>query len=780
MVKLKNSMKRIGALLLSLMLTVSVIPEGIYAEAGTELKLGKAENVGSLETDGYEWNRESFELKLKDADIKSVVIDSVKNHPITIFLEGNSNIESLELTSYVSQGTAGNLTIKGNGALNIVDYTNTGSSDYLLVDTGAEVIIENSFQQYMGKLEVKGTLTAKGAREWDSYSIYAKYVSIGTGGRINALGKTGIKIYNSLSEEVPAFEIAEGGALYAPSSESGLTVYTAATELTPDNVSNAIKLPDGYFNENSSYGIKIVTEDGYRNNYAAVICSGKMDPVLEAETVTGAGALTLGIGNVVTVGDATWQKGSSKSVVLISDAEFSWFENLIVDNSIVNTGDYDVEAGSTVITLKPEYLETLSEGEHIVRIMFTGGEGIAKVNVTHIHSGNAVETPATCTKEGVKTYYKCNICGKYFEDAEFKTEIKDIESWKSANVINKLSHTEEGPWYKNADVHYKKCSECGAKLSEEAHSYSEWKTDQEATEDAAGSKHRDCTVCGCRETKEIAKIPHSHKAELVETPSTCTVQGVQNYYTCVCGKIFEDAECIIEIKDLESWKQGHLLELKAHAEDGSWYKNADVHYKKCSECGTKLSEEAHSYSEWKTDQNATEDAAGSKHRDCTVCGYRETEEIAKLPHSHKAELIPGKEATTEHTGLKECYKCQSCNRYFEDAECRKEIKGDINKWRTIPKKAVAKTEKKTSAKQVVYEETEVTPLAESAKNTILKEDKKEVKTEDKKTNEDNEEKQKPESETEKENSMVPVVILIISAVCIAAVAGTLFFRKKHN
>ena len=658
--KIKNSMKRIGALLLSLMLTVSVIPEGIYAEAGTELKLGKAENVGSLETDGYEWNRESFELKLKDADIKSVVIDSVKNHPITIFLEGNSNIESLELTSYVSQGTAGNLTIKGNGALNIVDYTNTGSSDYLLVDTGAEVIIEKSFQQYMGKLEVKGTLTAKGAREWDSYSIYAKYVCIGTGGRINALGKTGIKIYNSLSEEVPAFEIAEGGALYAPSSESGLTVYTAATELTTDNVSNAIKLPDGYFNENSSYGIKIVTEDGYQNNYAAVICSGKMDPVLEAETVTGAGALTLGIGNVVTVGDATWQKGSSKSVVLISDAEFSWFENLIVDNSIVNTGDYDVEAGSTVITLKPEYLETLSEGEHIVRIMFTGGEGIAKVNVTHIHSGNAVETPATCTKEGVKTYYKCNICGKYFEDAEFKTEIKDIESWKNANVINKLSHTEEGPWYKNADVHYKKCSECGAKLSEEAHSYSEWKTDQEATEDAAGSKHRDCTVCG----------------------------------------------------------------------------------------------------------------------------YRETEEIAKLPHSHKAELIPGKEATTEHTGLKECYKCQSCNRYFEDAECRKEIKGDINKWRTIPKKAVAKTEEKSSAKQVVYEETEVTPLAESAKDTILKEEKqevkKELKTEDKKTNEDNEEKQKPESETEKENSMVPVVILIIAAVCIAAVAGTLFFRKKHN
>ena len=662
MVKLKNSMKRIGALLLSLMLTVSVIPEGIYAEAGTELKLGKAENVGSLETDGYEWNRESFELKLKDADIKSVVIDSVKNHPITIFLEGNSNIESLELTSYVSQGTAGNLTIKGNGVLNIVDYTNTGSSDYLLVDTGAEVIIEKSFQQYMGKLEVKGTLTAKGAREWDSYSIYAKYVSIGTGGRINALGKTGIKIYNSLSEEVPAFEIAEGGVLYAPSSESGLTVYTAATELTPDNVSNAIKLPDGYFNENSSYGIKIVTEDGYQNNYAAVICSGKMDPVLEAETVTGAGALTLGIGNMVTGGDVTWQKGSSKSVVLISDAEFSWFENLIVDNSIVNTGDYDVEAGSTVITLKPEYLETLSEGEHIVRIMFTGGEGIAKVNVTHIHSGNAVETPANCTKEGVKTHYKCNICGKYFEDAEFKTEIKDIESWKNANVINKLSHTEDGPWYKKADVHYKKCSECGAKLSEEAHSYSEWKTDQEATEDAAGSKHRDCTVCG----------------------------------------------------------------------------------------------------------------------------YRETEEIAKLPHSHKAEFLPGKEATTEHTGLKECYKCQSCNRYFEDAECRKEIKGDINKWRTIPKKAVAKTEEKSSAKQVVYEETEVTPLTESAKDTILKEEKqevkKEVKTEDKKTNEDNEEKQKPESETEKEkeNSMVPVVILIISAVCIAAVAGTLFFRKKHN
>ena len=907
---MKDRMKSISAVLLSLMMVISMMPVTVFAEttSATVLTLGEDATAGNLETDGYEWNNNTFELKLKNADINEVKIDSVKDKPITINLEGDNSIEKLKLVTHSSKGEVGNLTIKGNGRLNIVAYSNTNSSDYLLIDSGAEVVIEHSFQQYMGTLEVNGTLTAKGNMKYDPYSVYAQNVKIGAGGRINAYGKTGLNIksdYQYGPVTKPAFEMAEGGSLYAPSSDCGIMVYTNSNSITQEIAEDLIKLPEGYFGENSSYGIRVLDQE--QTYYAAVICHKEANPVLEWESVTGAGAVTVGVGNVITGGNITWTKGSTDSVVLTSGAELAWFEKLVVDDNVVAPENYTKAAGSTVITLKPEYLETLSDGDHIVKIMFTGGEGITKITVTHTHSGSAIVTPATCTKDGVKDYYKCDICNEYFEDAEFTKKIADIDAWKAANKIDKLAHVEDGKgWYKDDTYHYKKCRTCSTVIEKAAHTYGAWVVDQAATEEATGSRHHDCTVCGHRVTETIAQLPHTHKPVLVSTPSTCTVKGVQNYYKCVCGKIFEDADCKLEITDFDTWKAEHLLELKnheadshgwynddaaghykkckdcsavfgkeahtygawvvdqaateeaagsrhhdctvcghrvtetiaqlphthkpvlvstpptcteqgvkdyykcscgkyfedaegllliadleawkeankldakGHTEDGNgWYSDETGHYKKCSDCDARLYEAAHTYGDWVIDKAATEEAAGSKHRNCTVCGHTETENIAKIPHTHKGTLLPGKDATTKNTGLKPCYKCEGCGKYFEDAELTKEIKGDINEWRTIPKKEAPKPEVKPEVKPVVKEEVIYTPVEEPVEVPEVKEEKKETKpAEPEKTDEKDEAEPEEKAETVEKTNMAPVIIIIIGGVGIAVVAGTIFIRKR--
>lgn len=49
--------------------------------------------------------------------------------------------------------------------------------------------------------------------------------------------------------------------------------------------------------------------------------------------------------------------------------------------------------------------------------------------------------PATCSFAGYKDYFKCLECNKYFEDSEGKNEILDITSWKNADgKINPLGH----------------------------------------------------------------------------------------------------------------------------------------------------------------------------------------------------------------------------------------------------------------------------------------------------------------------------------------------------
>ena len=58
--------------------------------------------------------------------------------------------------------------------------------------------------------------------------------------------------------------------------------------------------------------------------------------------------------------------------------------------------------------------------------------------------------------------------------------------------------------------------------------------------------------------------------------------------------------------------------------------DADGHWDECGGCKDKQNEEPHQYGEWTVTKEATEKEAGEKEHTCTVCGYQETAEIAKL------------------------------------------------------------------------------------------------------------------------------------------------------
>ena len=160
----------------------------------------------------------------------------------------------------------------------------------------------------------------------------------------------------------------------------------------------------------------------------------------------------------------------------------------------------------------------------------------------HVHAGTlVVEKEATCTEDGSKAYYTC-ACGKFFEDEACKMEIADLNSWK---VIPKKGHSWSSDYLKeNADAekHYHVCAECGEKDAGKPIP-GMWKRPRRETD-----KH--CTVCGY-----VAEEQHVHAGTLVAgKEATCTEDGSKAYYTCACGKFFEDEACTMEITDLDSWK----------------------------------------------------------------------------------------------------------------------------------------------------------------------------------------------------------------------------------
>ena len=65
----------------------------------------------------------------------------------------------------------------------------------------------------------------------------------------------------------------------------------------------------------------------------------------------------------------------------------------------------------------------------------------------------------SCTEGGKEAYYKCDGCGKFYEDALGTKEITDLAAWGN---LAKLGHT-ESDWKSDKDNHWKECTvaDCG-------------------------------------------------------------------------------------------------------------------------------------------------------------------------------------------------------------------------------------------------------------------------------------------------------------------------------
>ena len=73
--------------------------------------------------------------------------------------------------------------------------------------------------------------------------------------------------------------------------------------------------------------------------------------------------------------------GTLKEVVIVCDGELEALESIAVDGQVLDAAKYTVVSGSTILTLKSEYLETLSVGEHKVEFIYKDGKAEAKLIV---------------------------------------------------------------------------------------------------------------------------------------------------------------------------------------------------------------------------------------------------------------------------------------------------------------------------------------------------------------------------------------------------------------
>ena len=222
--------------------------------------------------------------------------------------------------------------------------------------------------------------------------------------------------------------------------------------------------------------------------------------------------------------------------------------------------------------------------------------------VPHTHNLTLVSAKApTCTEKGNTAYYTCDGCDKWFEDATGASEITD----KTSVILAATGHS-ASDWKSDNTDHWKECTVVGCGViiedSKAAHTAGEWIIDTPATATTSGSKHKECTVCGYTITTEAI-------------PAT----GGEH----------------------------------THSYGSEWKNDADNHWHECS-CGDKKDTSAHTAGEWIIDTPATATTSGSKHKECTVCGYTITTEAIPatgIPTEPGKPIVPNSPQTGDNSNI---------------------------------------------------------------------------------------------------------------------------------
>ena len=86
--------------------------------------------------------------------------------------------------------------------------------------------------------------------------------------------------------------------------------------------------------------------------------------------------------------NSSWTQNTDGTVVIRGNGEYDRFRNVKVDGKVIDAANYDKKEGSTIITLKAEYLKTLATGSHTFAIVWDNGIAGTNFTVAANTSGN--------------------------------------------------------------------------------------------------------------------------------------------------------------------------------------------------------------------------------------------------------------------------------------------------------------------------------------------------------------------------------------------------------
>lgn len=528
---------------------------------------------------------------------------------LTIKLQGNNTITCADRGIYMmsSENAGKTLRFEGDGSLTVNAEGDAIQADNMdIVINGCNLKISAS--SFSGINSWGGRLTVQNGAD----------VTVNSG--LSAIvGENGIAITDSTVEA--AVSSSETNALYASNGEvmiknSIVNAKAAAENAYPTIWGSRIKISDN----SKVTAVSLNTNALFSPNVIAV-----SNAALEAKSTAW----------------AVWSNGSvdiSGSTVKAYDtgghidASVHAGTALTVSNNADVLADGGIEAvnGITVTPANGKLIEykagTHEEGEsgtqhrgnspYDTEFTFAADDielGYAYIHIKdHIHAGGT----ATCTDEAV-----CTDCGK------------------SYGGVNSDNHTGEVVWTTTETTHSSAYDCCNMTVvAEEAHEGGTASCTEKAV----------CEICD-QGYGEADAFNHTNLVKTEARSATHITEGNTEYWYCDgCDKYFNDEAGVKEIR----FEDTAVPRLTEHTVDNTgWHSDETKHWNTC-ECKAVLNEAVHSF-KWVLDKEAATAQTGSKHEECTVCGYAKAAvEIPATGTLSDTDITTGRDQTRDKVSPK--------------------------------------------------------------------------------------------------------------------------------
>ena len=378
----------------------------------------KIEKPAFIPVTDLELNKDSLTLQENSSDtlIATVKPDDATNRGVT-WESSDTSIATVSEDGTVTAISAGNATITATAA----DGSGISASCTLTVTHGNMIQTPKK----------DATCTVDGTEEYWTCEICGKHYKDESGtiqttpeeNKIQATGHSyGEPVWNwsedgktctvtftcekdETHKETPKVKITSAVKTPATCTEAGVTTYTATVEFngkTHTDTKDVADIPAiGHKLTKTEAKSPTSTDTGNIEYWYCKVCDKYFSDEKAEHEITLEDTIIAKLPKFVSGANQEWTKGSKDGLTFKIDTDIKEFKKVLVDGKELKDTDYDIKSGSTILTLKPSFLDTLSAGKHKIRFEFNTGSVEAYFTVKDKENSSQTESANT----GVQNKY---------------------------------------------------------------------------------------------------------------------------------------------------------------------------------------------------------------------------------------------------------------------------------------------------------------------------------------------------------------------------------------